>query len=308
MSRVTDFAAKWVNRSAESYRAQPLYLGIIRILFALHVLIFPVNYTWTAEVPAALFQPRPGLFSWMTAAPDLWFMVALEVARAVLAAVVLLGFKTFPASIALTIVMVVGAGVTHSFGKLDHFILYELFPVFMAFAGWGAALSLDARRGRARDSQGFPMLLWAVTVAYALFTAALPKAVAGWLDPAKEASRGFIARDLAEGEKLGPMVDVVFAFDSHVFWKFMDYATILAEGWLIVAVLFPTLFRLGLVALLAFHMGVYLSLGIDFSQYVLLYLVFFSPVVVWLKKRRQSARRRAPKTRKQKEQELPNVT
>jgi hypothetical protein len=285
LSKPIDFAATWVDRIADSYRVQPTHLGIVRVLFALHVLIFPVDYAWTAGVPEAFFQARPGLFEWMTAAPDLSFMVALEVGRAVLAALVLVGYRTFQASIALTVVMIVGAGITHSFGKLDHFILYELFPSFMAFAGWGAALSLDARMGRARESRGFPMLLWAVTVAYALSTAALPKAMAGWLDPAKEASRGFIARDLAENEKLGPFVDAIFAFDNHLFWKFMDYATIVAEGWLIVAVLFPMLFRLGIVALLAFHAGVFMSLGIDFASYFFLYAVFFSPVYVWAVRR-----------------------
>jgi hypothetical protein len=76
-----------------------------------------------------------------------------------------------------------------------------------------------------------------------------------------------------------------------VFWKFMDYATMFAEGWLVVAVLFPVLFRLGIVMLLAFHVGVYLSLGIDFSQYFLLYAVFFSPVVVWVAGRVRGGRR-----------------
>jgi predicted small integral membrane protein len=298
LSKAIDFAAKWVDRISESYRVQPTYLGIVRILFGLHVLIFPVGYAWTAEAPASFFQPRPGLFAWMTASPDLWFMVLLEIARATLAVVVLVGFKTLQASIALTVVMIVGAGITHSFGKLDHFILYELFPAFMAFARWGAALSIDARFGRARASRGFPMLLWAVTVAYALFTAALPKAVAGWLDPAKEASRGFIARDIAENEKLGPFVDTVFAFDNHIFWKFMDYATIFAEGWLIIAVLFPVLFRLGIVALLAFHAGVFMSLGIDFASYFFLYAVFFSPAYVWLMRRvsRKQAKHKQPAT------------
>lgn len=291
MSKAIDFAASWVDRIADSYRVQPAYLGVVRILFAAHVISFGVDYSWTAEAPAAFFQPRPGLFAWMTGAPDIWFMVALEILRAVLALAVLVGFKTFQTSIALTVVMIIGAGITHSFGKLDHFILYELFPAFMAFAGWGAAYSLDSRQGKAKESQGFPMLLWAVTVAYALFSAALPKAVAGWLDPSKEASRGFIARDLAENEKLGPLVNVIFAFDNHLFWKFMDYATIFAEGWLIIAVLFPTLFRLGILALLAFHAGVYMSLGIDFASYFFLYAVFFSPVYVWL--RRRLRRRRA---------------
>lgn len=294
MNRIIDTAAGWIDRLADSYRVQPRYLGVIRILFALHVIVFPVDYTWTAKVPDSFFQPRPGLFAWMTAAPDLWFMVLLQVAQVALAALVLVGFKTFHVSLCLTMIMIIGAGITHSFGKLDHFILYEIFPAFMAFAGWGAALSLDARMARGRTSKGLPMLLWGITVAFALFSAALPKMLAGWLDPAKEASRAFIARDLAEAEKLGPMVDLIFALDNHLFWKFMDYATIFAEGWLVVAVFMPKLFRLGLLALLTFHVGVYLSLGIDFASYFLLYAVFFSPLLIWVQRQfsRQSGRHR----------------
>ncbi|MFK4638119.1 hypothetical protein [Paenarthrobacter histidinolovorans] len=280
-----DVAANWIDRLTESYRVQPLYLGIIRILFALHMIIFPVDYTWTARVPDSFFQPRPGLFSWMTAAPDLWFVVVLQVAQILLAVLLLVGFRTFHVSLILTLTMIIGAGITYSFGKLDHFILYEIFPAFMAFAGWGHALSLDARIGRARSASGFPMLLWGITVAFALFTAALPKTLAGWLDPAREASRAFIARDLAEAEKLGPMANVIFSLDIHFFWKFLDYATIFAEGWLVIAVFFPMLFRWGLLALLIFHAGVYLSLGIDFASYFLLYAVFFLPFFLWIRRK-----------------------
>ena len=282
MRSIIDFAARWIDRIADSYRVQPWFLGVIRILFAAHVLFFGADYQWTAEVPASFFQARPGIFGWLTGPPDTWMVIALEVLRAVLALTVLVGFKTFPASIALTVVMILGAGLTHSFGKVDHFILYELFPAFMAFAGWNAALSIDARMKKARASEGFPMLLWALTIAFGMFSAALPKVFAGWLDPSREASRGFIARDLVEDEKLGPMVDFIFSIDSAVFWKFMDYATILAEGWLIVAVLFPVAFRVGIAIMLMFHIGVYLSLGIDFSDYIFIYAVFFGPVASWI--------------------------
>jgi len=279
MNSIVDRLSVFVDSLSNRYRAGAFYLSGVRILFALHVLLFPIDWTWMARVPAAFFHPRPGFFQFVHEPPTMNVVLVLSVLRALFALVILVGFQTFSASIALSAVLISGAGLSYSYGKLDHFILYESFPIFMAFAGWGAALSLDSRRHPVRTAHGFPMLLWAVTVAFALFTAALPKALGGWLNPAREASRGYIARDLADGQKVGALAPILMDVHSDVFWKSFDYATLFAEGWLVFAVFVPTFFRLGLALIVAFHIGVYLSLGIDFFAYLFLYLPFFAPVV-----------------------------
>ena len=265
-------------------------LSIIRIVFALHVLIFPVDYKWVAEVPGAFFRPPPGPFAIFTDAPSLELLVLLEIIRAALAVALLVGFHTKSVSVALSVVMVVGSGFTHSYGKVDHFILYELLPAAMAFAGWGSRYSLDSRgtpnfrRGNktAGFVAGFPMLLWSLTVGFALFTAAVPKVLTGWLDPSRQATRGYLARDLSDPVKVGPMAELLGTVQIDAFWKFLDYATIFAEGIVIVSVLVPALFRLSILLILGFHAGVYLALGIDFAHYLLVYAVFFAfPFHVW---------------------------
>lgn len=268
------------DRLSNGYRADPRFLGVIRILFAIHVLLFPVGYTWVSAVPGDFFQPPPGVFSLLDSAPPMTVMVGLEVARAILAVLLLVGYRTFAVSIAIAAVMIVGSGITYSFGKVDHTILYDLLPAFMAFAGWGAAYSLDAKFGRAKISSGLPLLLWAITVAFALLTAAQPKAANGWLDPTTEATRGFLAIDLANSINNGPMGEWFFRIDNPWFWKSLDYATVFFEGWLILAVFVPFLFRCGLAMMLMLHLGVFLMLGINFSGYVFVYAVFFSPIVV----------------------------
>ncbi|MBG6184979.1 hypothetical protein IWX65_002957 [Arthrobacter sp. CAN_A214] len=187
----------------------------------------------------------------------------------------LAGIRTLGVSIALTVVLIVGAGLTHSFGKVDHFILYELFPLFMGFAGWGSRFSIDARVQRARETSGFAVLLWAVTVGYALFSAAVPKVLSGWLDPTRQATRGYLAVDIADPIKQGLLSDWMFNIDAAGFWKIIDYATVFAEGWLLSVVAVPMLFRLGVLILLGFHAGVMLTLGIDFTSYLFVYSVFF---------------------------------
>jgi hypothetical protein len=265
-------AIDWI---AEGYRPRPTPLGVLRILFALHVMIFPVDYTWVARVPAEFFNPPPGPFALLAGPPSAEFLIGLEIVRFAVALWLLLGWRTLYASIAMSLILIVGSGIVHSFSKVDHFILYELTPLALGLAGWGAALSWDSWRRKARTTDGFVVFLWGIIVAFGLFTAALPKVRAGWLDPFKEATRSYVARDQVEGMKTGLFADFLLQIDFDLFWKFLDYATVFAEGWLIVAVFLPGFFRLGLLLLSCFHVGVYLSLGIDFSTYFFVYAAFF---------------------------------
>lgn len=282
MSAVIDFAARQVDRLSEAYRADGLWLSIVRILFAAHVLLFSNDLLWIGRVPAEFFHARPGMFAFLSGPPDTWVLIALTIARYAFAGLILVGFLTVPASAALTIVMMIASGLTYSFGKIDHEVLYEIFPVFMALAGWGSRLSIDARLTKRTTDRALPMFLWALTVAFALFSAALPKAVGGWLNPNRHATLGYIAQDLADGQRVGVLAPLLASIDVSWFWKAFDYATLFVEGWLIVAVFFPILFRCGVALLICFHIGVALTLGIDFSAYVLVYLPFFSPVFVWI--------------------------
>lgn len=276
MSSVTDVLRNRVDYLSDAYRVDGGALGLLRILFGLQVILFPVDYTWAARVPSAFFHSTPGIASVFAAVPPLGFLILLEVIQACLAIFLILGYQTVFVSFALTAVMMIGSSIVHSFSKIDHFILLELFPLAMAAAGWGAALSLDARhRRKAQPTRGFPILLWAVTVAFALFTAGLPKAISGWLDPSRQASRTFLAHDLTNPVKVGPLAETVFSLDHALFWKAIDYATVFVEVWLIFALFVPVLFRIGIFFALAFHSGVYLILGIDFAHYFLVYVVFF---------------------------------
>lgn len=284
MSKMLGAFSAYIDKLSESYTASPKALSVIRILFALHVLIFPIDYKWVAQVPGAFFHPAPGPFALFEDAPSSAVLVGMEVLRAVLALAVLVGFRTKSVSIALSVVMIVGSGFTHSFGKVDHFILYELLPAAMAFAGWGSRYSLDSRSvpnlrhgsKHAGSTSGFPMLLWAVTVGFALLTAAVPKVLTGWLDPSRQATRGYLARDLADPVKVGPLTELLGGVQIDALWKLLDYATIFAEGCVIIAVLVPALLRLSILLILGFHAGVYLALGIDFAHYLLVYAVFFA--------------------------------
>lgn len=277
-----------IAKAASSYAPSARYLAIIRIVFGLWMILFPVDLRWMTAVPTEFFHPRPGLFFFLATTPPDSFLVALEAARIALGAVLIVGLWTVPVSILLSLVLIISSGVSYSFSKVDHFILFEITPIFLAIAGWGFRWSLDAAISRRRSSgkpriaRGMPVLLFAMTIGWAMLSAAVPKIVGGWLDPNREATRGYLARDILRDEKLGPLGPSLLQVDSSVIWKIVDYSTLIAEGGLILVVLFPTVYRLWLVLLIGFHIGVYLGLGISFVDYAMVYAVFFSPFVVWL--------------------------
>ncbi|MGW6659355.1 hypothetical protein [Rhodococcus sp. NPDC055024] len=57
------FLRDYIDQLCESYRADARFLAVIRILFALYVIAFPIDYSWAGEVPAILFHPQSGPFS-----------------------------------------------------------------------------------------------------------------------------------------------------------------------------------------------------------------------------------------------------
>lgn len=275
-------AIEWICRG---YQPAPRAFAALRIVFALKVLLFSGDLLWITEVPAQFFSPPPGPFVLLSEQPTAGALIALTVVRALVAIWLLVGWKTLWASTVMTAVLLFAAGLSYSYGKVDHFILFDLAPLACGLAGWGAAWSLDARR-RAQTTSGYPLFLFATVVGFAMFTAAVPKAAAGWLDPAREATRYFVARDDVAGPIPGPFGEFALSIDSTLFWKALDWATLFAEGWLVFAVFLPGLFRLGLILIITFHVGVFLMMGIDFFDNLYAYAAFFClPLSRWFPER-----------------------
>ncbi len=160
-----------------------------------------------------------------------------------LAVLLAVGILTLPVSILMTAAMITAAGVSYSFSKVDHFILFELVPLFLVFAGWGASVvrrrvvafpPIASGAGDARDA----VLLYAMTIGWAMLSAAVPKVMAaGWTRRVRR--RGGTSpghRHQREARTLGSG-SCPSTWD--LFWKLLDYATIAAEGLLIVFVLTP---------------------------------------------------------------------
>lgn len=276
-----DRANRAIDRISEGYRPAPRPMAVLRIVFAAYVVIWPRNIEWIGEMSAVGFDPPPGPFAILPGPAPARVIHAVEMLRALIALWVLIGWKTRTASGCLSLALVVCSGLAYSFGKTDAVILYELAPLMLGLAGWGSAWSVDAWRHKAARPSGYAMFVYATVIAFGMFTAAAAKVATGWLDPSRQATRFFVAVT-AGGPRSGPLADWLLRLDSPVFWKLLDYATLFAEGWLVVALFSPLLFRIGLLIMSLFHVGVWLLLGIDFHLHVFVYAGFFlAPTRRW---------------------------
>lgn len=268
----------WMERWAEGLRASDL--AAFRIVFAGVTLLWVLpDWSWIADLPGSWFAPPPGPFALLPAAPPAWALTVLEVTTALLLGALLVGVRTRLVSLVLPCLLLLGSGLSYSWGKIDHSVLLLFVPLFLGPAGWGDALSVDALRDRrpVRERR-WPVTLLALTVAVAMSNAALSKATSGWLFGASDAVQGHLivnyvvqARDellasWAVGLSLGP------------FWKLLDVATVLVEAAPLVALLLAPRrwFRLTLVGLALFHVSVLLFMNIGFESNLLAYLAFFA--------------------------------
>lgn len=231
---------------------------------------------------ALAYAPPPGPFALISGPAPGSVIIALEILRAILAVCVLVGWNTRATSGLLSLVLVVCSGLAYSYGKVDHVILYELAPLMLGLAGWGSTWSVDSWRCKAGQTNGYAMFLYGTMIAFGMLTAAVAKSATGWLDPARQATRFFVV-EATLGPRSGPLADSLLKIDNVVFWKFLDYTTLLVEGGLVLAVLVPVVFRAGLLIMGLFHVGVWALLGIDFHQYVFVYMGFFLlPAAAWI--------------------------
>src|SRR5262249_39767071 len=128
---------------------------------------------------------------------------------------------------------------------------------------------------RPKSTSGYPLVLWSIVIAFAFATAAASKVISGWWSPAHFGAWSYVADGYLWGDQRGVLAGFVIHHSNPLLWKFVDWATLFAEGWLFIAVLSPALFRFGLLTLSVFHLSVFLMLDINFGLYLFVYAPFF---------------------------------
>ena len=251
-----------------------------RIIYGVIALLGLREYGTIATQPAAQFDPPPGPIMLFGSIPPRAALEALEIAVAVLVVFLIMGFKTKAVSLLLATGLMIGAGLSFSFGKIDHGIFVVLVPAVMAFSGWGGTRSVDAhlaaRSGRpAIEPSQWPVRLLGFMIGLSFLTAGWAKLTSGWLDPSTHAARGhFVEKYVSAGRDdfLAPLF--LRIHDVGLLWEALDWFTVALECGVVIAVLWWRALRIMVAFAALFHLGVLLMMNIQFSANTIAYGAF----------------------------------
>jgi predicted DCC family thiol-disulfide oxidoreductase YuxK len=272
---------EWMERE---YEASDLSLAVFRVVYAslLLLLIAPIG-TNLLGLPGSAFSPPPGLPRVFPALPGTGWVAGINAAIIVLGGLLLVGWRTRLVSLLLGVVIVLAFAAQYSTGKISHTILVGLTPLVMSLSGWGARLSIDAKRYAALpDDQRERLRLWscralallALGIGLAFSTAGYIKANTGWLALDTSATLGHAFSNI-HGSGRDPVLFEPFRRHMPAFgWEVMDWGVVVFEFGMLCAVPWRRVFRWVLVVAVSFHFGVLLLFEIWFLTPVPTYAGF----------------------------------
>ncbi|MEX0771566.1 MAG: HTTM domain-containing protein [Balneolales bacterium] len=264
------------NVSAES-------LGIYRIIFALFTIIAftPGHAVYTqfdllSNFPESFFDPAPGPMMLVGGIPGQTFFHGLLLALNISLVALLVGYRTFWASLATGVLLLTGFGFSYSLGKVNHTLLFLILPLVLMWSNWGAAYSWDAmqRPKITQKVESWPLTLLILFTGFMFFTAGFPKILGGWLSPDSLATRGHLFNQYFVSGRVDLMAGWFIAFEARWFWIMLDYLTIIFEVGFLIAVLHPVSIRIFLVLAVIFHTGTLMMLNIAFATNLIVYAAF----------------------------------
>jgi hypothetical protein len=286
---------RWFLRAVDTRR-----LALCRIAVA-HVMLTaePISYVprHLQSVPLELAQPVT--LTWplfLGGMPPDWLILALITVEKIVLVLLLLGVRTRVVGVLAAVVCLLLHGIDNSFGKVTCLATPAYITLIVcALSPWGEALSIDAylRRQRPRSSVAagaYCRLLHALLGLF-LLGAALQKlrhAPEAWVFGDQLLGYTIDIFDPANPTVLGPLL-----IAYPVLCRLFGIGSILFEGSLWISFFSDRLAILYFFAGVAFHVGIYLAMGID-GETVLPWYLAFLPWEQWLDRWRE---RRSPQLR-----------
>lgn len=228
---------------------------------------FP-KFSQVSELPAVYYDPPPGPFALFDGFAPHWFLTGVEVLLAIAFSALIFGFFVRAASIAATVLMMIGYGSTYSTGSVSHSILSVVVPIVMCFFPWGPASASSVQ------PRQWTMRYLAMLIGLGFLTAAIPKAVTGWLFVGSQATQGHLFRQVFLNGRDDRLAPFFMTFDVPVFWELLDWATVLMEFGIVLCVMRWWSFRAAVSIAAIFHLSVLLILNIPFLTNVVTYAAF----------------------------------
>ncbi len=257
-------------------------LAWCRVFYALAVLFVVVpeyvkHSDWITTLPDVLYYPPPGpmmLLDGFFPASVVYGLIALIIVSSL---ALLVGIRARSAALLLGVALLAFDGNLYSVGKIDHGrVLLSWFPVVMAWSSWGNRLRLFSRDAEPVSHTSWPYKLFALILAFGLFTAGLPKLLGGWLSLDTQASYAKFAANyhgLGRHELLAPFL--IARQDWTLFWEVQDWSTVCFEVGFLWSICRTRLFRFFIALAVLFHCGVMLVMNIIFPEQLLLYVMFW---------------------------------
>lgn len=243
-------------------------LPLYRIFFACFLIIFylPRNsQVWT--LPQSFFEPRLSPALLFPGFPPQWFFLGTDYLLELGAFCLLFGCRTRFFSLLLAGLIVLVNSFQYATGKVAHDILVPATLFCLAWSDWGRHYSSDARRlpSVSRSSAPvWPLTLLMLTIGLCMLTAAISKAKSGWLDPSIECCRGQMLLNYVGLERPKVLADYMLTINTPVFWKFLDFSTVILEGGFIIAMFWLPIMRFATATACVFHAFIYFSMDIFF--------------------------------------------
>jgi len=257
-------------------------VSLFRIVYASFILLVVgvPQFRWIADKPDYFFSPpKFSLAVFFSGFPDYTFLFILDIVLVILFVFLLFGLFTRVTTILVGLLMIVGFSFYYSFGKINHDAHLMIFtPLVMCFSNWGRYFSLDSKRTdhvEKREERHWPILLLAIIIGFAMFSAGVPKLLDGWLETSTQAVKGFVVTfhyyDTFPERFLQPYL---ISFNNVFFWETMDYTAVVFEIGFLFAVIRRNWFRAFIVIAVLFHTMNILLFSISFSNNLALYLLF----------------------------------
>ncbi|MEL7249387.1 MAG: hypothetical protein AAFO03_13250 [Bacteroidota bacterium] len=261
------------------YRATDDSLAIFRIVYALFWLyLLGVPYlAWLPANPDFVFIPKPFLSLLLSTPPDPLLLHVLSFSTFGALTALLMGWRTYWASVMTTVLLLITQALTFSFGKIDHTIIAVLVPFLLRNTGWGNCYSLDAAGEEPTPQRNSNSLLeLAIILGFAYWTAGVVKVFGGWLNRDLLAVYAYCTSFWARGDVFfnAYLVRYLPLQEYFLFWKSLDILTVVFECGFLLAIWRRTWLNWYIPLALLFHLAIGAMLGITFWIHGLVFLAF----------------------------------
>ncbi|WP_101446789.1 hypothetical protein [Pontibacter ramchanderi] len=208
--------------------------------------------------------------------PDAVFFIIADLLIVIFHVLLLFGWRTKYTSLALFFVLLICQSFSFSFGKIDHNIIWLVIPLVMAFSGWGNTYSIDSLYQRKEDVNPWAISLMALLLGFAMFTASFPKIYSGWLSFDSHATFPHMVYNDLYWDREPLLLQEVLQIKNIVFWEALDYLAVVFEFGFLLAIFWPQVFRFFVFSAVLFHISIFLTFGIVFTNNLLTYLLFIN--------------------------------